>query len=229
MNSLQSVKDHFEEEAKEYDELILNLIPEYNGMIKSLISSIPFEDTESIKVLDLGCGTGNITAAVIKRYNGAKVTCVDLAEHMIELSQYKLSQYTDISYHVGDLRHMEFDRDYDLIISSLAMHHLKTDEEKIEVYQKIYNSLKEGGVFYIADNVLASTKYLENVNIEDWKDFMKQTITEKEIEEKWLPTHYKEDHPAPLIDHLDWLRDVGFKKVDVTWKYVMGAVFGGIK
>ena len=229
MNSLKSVKDHFEEESKEYDDLIIKLIPHYQEMIKSLISSIPFEDSKHIKVLDLGCGTGNITLAVKKRYPNAQVTCVDLAESMINLAKFKLSEYEDIEYHIGDLRDIEFNSDYDLIISSLALHHLKTDEEKIAIYQKIYDSLKDGGAFYNADSVTASSEYLKNVSIELWKEFMRKTITEEEIEEQWLPRYYEEDFPAPLIKQVDWLRQVGFKNVDVTWKYVQGAVFGGIK
>lgn len=229
MNSLKTVKDHFEEEAREYDELILKLIPHYKEMVKSLIKSIPFEENKSVKVLDLGCGTGNITLAVKERYSNAYVTCVDLAERMIDLTQFKLSKYDDIEYHVGDLRDLKSNCEYDIVISSLAMHHLRTDAEKFAVYQKIYDSLKEGGVFYNADNVRASNEYLESVNINDWKDFMLKSLTEKEIDEKWLPTHGKEDYPVTLIKHIDWLREVGFKEVDVTWKHVMGAVFGGVK
>ena len=229
MKTLKNVKDHFEEEAKEYDELILKLIPKYNEMIESLINSIPFEDSKTIEVLDLGCGTGNITSAVKKRYPHAKITCIDLAEQMINITKFKLSKYNDIKYLLGDLREIPFGADYDLIISSLALHHLQTDQEKISIYHKIYDSLKEGGAFYNADNILASSEYLENVNMKQWKDFMRKTISNKEIEEKWLPTYYEEDYPAPLIKHVDWLREVGFKNVDVTWKYINGAVFGGIK
>ena len=148
---------------------------------------------------------------------------------MINLAKFKLSEYEDIEYHIGDLRDIEFNSDYDLIISSLALHHLKTDEEKIAIYQKIYDSLKDGGAFYNADSVTASSEYLKNVSIELWKEFMRKTITEEEIEEQWLPRYYEEDFPAPLIKQVDWLRQVGFKNVDVTWKYVQGAVFGGIK
>jgi tRNA (cmo5U34)-methyltransferase len=226
---LKDVKDHFEEEAKGYDELILKLIPNYNEMIKSLIASIPFENSIPIKVLDIGCGTGNITFEVKKRYPHAHVTCIDLAENMIEIAQFKLSKYDDIEYHVTDLRDFQFDNDYDLIISSLALHHLQTDGEKIAIYRKIYDALKDGGVFYNADTVMASNEYLEKISIEYWKAFMLETISIKEIEEIWLPKYYEEDYPAPLISHVDWLRQVGFKDVDITWKYVMGAVFGGVK
>jgi len=145
---LKDVKNHFEEEAEEYDGLILKLIPNYKEMIDSLIRSIPFESSKPIKVLDLGCGTGNITKEVKKRYPQAHVTCVDLAENMIEIAQYKLAEYEDIEYHVADLRDFQYGEDnYDLIISSLAMHHLQTDEEKIVIYQKIYDALTNGGVF----------------------------------------------------------------------------------
>jgi tRNA (cmo5U34)-methyltransferase len=227
---LKDVKNHFEEEAEEYDGLIVKLIPGYQDMVDSLIRSIPFESSKPIKVLDLGCGTGNITLAVKKRYPQAHVTCIDLAESMIEITRYKLGEYDDIEFHVADMRDFQYgENNYDLIISSLAMHHLQTDEEKIAVYQEIYDSLREGGVFLHADQVLTSSKYLEKANQEQWKEFMLKTMPLSEIEEKWLPTAHHEDHPAPLLNHIDWLREIGFKEVDVMWKYVKGAVFGGRK
>lgn len=199
-------------------------------MIISLIASIPFENSKSIKVLDLGCGTGNITIEVKKKYPNSHIICLDLTETMLDIARYKLSDYDNIEFFMGDFSDFQFGNGYDLIISSMALHHLKTDKDKIAVYQKIYDALKEGGVFYNADNVLASNKYLEDVSIEHWKRFMQEKdIPEEEIEKKWLPTYHKEDYPAPLIKHIDWLREIGFKDVDVTWKYVMGAVFGGVK
>jgi tRNA (cmo5U34)-methyltransferase len=37
------------------------------------------------------------------------------------------------------------------------------------------------------------------------------------------------DRPASLMDHLAWLREVGFTSVDCTWRYLKFAVFGGWK
>jgi len=226
---MEKVKSHFEEEAKEFDDLILKLIPGYKEMISSLISSIPFENSRAIKVLDIGCGTGNISKAVKERYPHAHIICFDLAESMIEMTRYKLSKYDNIEYHVADVREFEFENDYDVVISSLVLHHLETDEEKLSIYSRIYNSLKAGGVFYNADTVLGSNEYLNKVNMSHWKKFMLKTTPLSEIEEKWIPRYYEEDHPAPLLDHVDWLREIGFKDVDVTWKYVQGAVYGGYK
>jgi len=148
---------------------------------------------------------------------------------MIELAQFKLQKFADIEYHVADLCEFEFDNDYDAVVSSLAMHHLPTDQSKKLVYEKIYNALKKGGVFYNADTVLGSTDYLDNVFIHNWKEFMLKSLPIEEIEDKWLPQYYEEDFPSPLMDHIDWLREVGFRRLDVVWKYYKGAVFGGLK
>jgi tRNA (cmo5U34)-methyltransferase len=226
---LEKVKNHFEEEAKEFDGLILKLIPYYPEMINALITALPFENSKPIKVLDLGCGTGNISMAVKERFPHSQITCIDLAENMIKMAQFKLSEYDDIKYHVADSCEFQFDDGYDAVVSSLALHHLQTDLVKKQVYGKIYKALQSGGVFYNADTVLGSTDYLDNVFIHNWKEFMLKSLPLKEIEDKWLPQYYEEDYPSPLMDHVDWLRDIGFRKVDVVWKFYKGAVFGGLK
>lgn len=226
---MKKVKTHFQEEAKEFDVLILKVIPHYQEMIIALISALPFKITKSIKVLDLGCGTGNISRLVKERFPLAQITCMDLAENMIQMARHKLSKYNDIEYKVADFSEFQFDDGYNAVVSSLALHHLQTDELKKKVYRKIYNCLQSGGVFYNADTVLSSTPYLDNLFIQNWKDFMQKSISSEEIESKWLPQYYREDYPLPLMDHVEMLQEVGFQNVDVVWKYYNGAVFGGMK
>jgi tRNA (cmo5U34)-methyltransferase len=226
---VEKVKIHFEKESKEYDSLILKLIPYYREMITSLVTAIPFDTSKPIKVLDLGCGTGNISKAVKERFPNSRITCIDLAENMIEMARYKLSSYDDIQYQVGDFRELEFEKGYDLVVSSLALHHLPRDEEKKEIYSRICKALGNGGVFYNSDIVLGPNDYLNNLYMEKWKDFMLKSLSLDEIEEKWIPKHLEEDFPVCLLDHLDWLRDIGFKDLDVVWKFSEFGVFGGMK
>ena len=46
---MDAVKKHFEEEAKEFDQIILRLIPYYPEMIDALIAAIPFDQSSRIK------------------------------------------------------------------------------------------------------------------------------------------------------------------------------------
>ena len=168
---MENVKEHFEEEAKEFDNTILKLIPRYNEMINCMVSIIPFNNSEEFKLLDLGSGTGNITKAVKQKYPHSKISCIDIAENMIQMAQIKLQNYTDIEYYTGDFSEFEFEEKYDVIVSSLALHHIKTDDDKKGFYNKIFSALKVGGVFLNSDVVLGSNENLNQIYREKWIEF----------------------------------------------------------
>lgn len=65
---MKVVKKHFEKEAEVFDTIIRTLIPYYEDMIHSLVLALPFHEKEIIKVLDLGCGTGNISMILKKDF-----------------------------------------------------------------------------------------------------------------------------------------------------------------
>ncbi|BDU50955.1 class I SAM-dependent methyltransferase [Haliovirga abyssi] len=226
---IDKIKNHFEEEAKEFDGIILKLIPFYKEMLEALILSIPFEKNSEIEVIDLGCGTGNILDKVKKQFPNAKLTAVDLSKNMIEMTKIKLEKYNDVDYYVGDFYNFEFLKKYDVILSSLALHHLVTDEDKKIFYNKIYNALSQNGVFYNADVVLGSNYKVQDVYMNKWIEFMKKSCSIDEIENIWLEKYQEEDSPTTLINHLNWLEEIGFKDIDVIWKYYNYSVYGGKK
>lgn len=244
---METIEKHFGGEAKEFDTIIMRMIPHYNQMVDALASAVscqglsPFQESSPlqessaiqesppIKVIDLGCGTGTISSAILKRYPHAQVTCLDLAENMLEMAKAKLSGYPDVRYIRADLTHFDFDDRYDFVVSSLALHHLLTDDDKRQLYRKIYNALTPHGIFYNADIVLASSDTLQEMYLNQWKRFIAKSVTQDEIENKWIPKYYEEDRPARLTDQLSWLSDIGFINVDVIWKYYNFAVYGGIK
>jgi tRNA (cmo5U34)-methyltransferase len=228
MNKMQNVKDHFEEEAQEFDQIIIKLIPYYQQMLDALITSIPHPENKRIKVIDLGCGTGTISKMVKTRYPLAVMHCVDIAPNMLEVARHKLSAYPDISYEEADLSHYYFSDSYDAVLSSLALHHLAADKDKMDLYSKVYEALNPDGIFFNADNVLGSNTVLQENDMVHWKYFMRKSVKEDELRQ-WIDVHEKEDHPANLIEQLHWLRNIGFIDIDVIWKYFNFAVYGGFK
>jgi tRNA (cmo5U34)-methyltransferase len=226
---MEHIKKHFDEEAEIYDDLILQIIPYYNEMITGLIEAIQFKRAEAINVIDLGCGTGTISKKIKESFPNANVTCIDIAPRMIETAKQKLADYDDITFKVGNFETTDFDKQYDVVVSSLAIHHLESDKQKENFFRKIFNSLNPNGVFYNADIVLASGEKVQEQYMKKWKMFMSRTYPYSEIEEKWIPTYRNEDRPSKLIYQLRWLREIGFEEVDVIWKYYNFAVYGGVK
>lgn len=226
---MEHIKKHFNDEAEIYDANIRNLIPYYSQMVEALISSLPFNSNESIEVIDLGCGTGTISKAIKDNFINASITCLDIAENMLDVAAKKLAGYENISFVHGNLETYKFEKNYDLIISSLALHHLKSNEEKYGFYLKCYESLKPNGCFFNADVVLAASESLQKVYMGKWIEYMRKNVSEDEVQNTWLPTYYNEDCPVKLSDHIEWMKAIGFEEIDIIWKYYNYAVYGGKK
>ncbi len=224
---MRTIKRHFEDEAKDFDRLILTLIPDYPQMVEALIAAIPFDSAAPLRAIDLGCGTGTVASAVLKAFPNAHVTCLDLAKNMITMARAKLARYPHVNYIVGDFHRI--DGNHDVVLSSLALHHLPTDADKQQIYRRIYDSLIPGGVFYTADLVLGSDDFVQAAYVRKWCEFMQRSVSQEEIEDRWIPKYHAEDRPAKLIPQLTWLAEIGFSDVDVLWKYYNFAVYGGIK
>lgn len=198
-------------------------------MIGALIDSIHFDSNAAIRIIDLGCGTGTIAKKISEKFPNSKIVCLDIASNMIDIAKNKLSGHKDTEFIIGDFSKIDFDTKFDVIVSSLALHHLENDKDKKDFYSKIYSILTDSGMFYNADVVLASTDYHQDINMNRWIEYMNKSVLMDEILNNWIPKYKTEDRPAKLIDQLKWLENIGFKSVDVIWKYYNFGVYGGIK
>ena len=224
-----TIKEHFETEAFEFDSQIIKIIPYYEQMITALIDSVQFEPFAAIRIIDLGCGTGTVAKRLGDKFPNSTIVCLDIASKMIEIAKYKMSGRKNTEFIVGDFSKIEFKEPFDVVVSSLALHHIQTDEEKKEFYTKIYKVLTNSGQFLNADVVLATTDYQQNINMNRWIDYMNKSVPMDEIQQRWLPAHKTEDRPSILMKQLKWLDEIGFENVDVIWKYYNFSVYGGVK
>lgn len=220
----------FETEAKKFDNIIPLLIPFYNEIYTILIDSIPFYRNIPIKILDIGCGTGTFAKILKEKFPCAKITCLDFAQNMIEVAKDKLTDFKDdINFLVGDFNNLDIKNEYNVVVSSFALHHIQTDSEKIKLYKNIYNSLRQNGVFFTADIVLGVNNYIKNLYQRKWEEHVIKQITKNRLEIKTLEKYQADDNPSELFEHLKWLENSGFNKVETIWKYYNFAVFGGFK
>jgi tRNA (cmo5U34)-methyltransferase len=227
--STESIKEHFESESADFDGVILRLIPYYHQMITALVDSIEFGFTDKFRVIDLGCGTGTVAKNIADRFPNAEIVCLDISPKMIELAKYKLAGYKNIEFVVADFYTTTFETSFDVVVSSLALHHIESDSKKHKFYTKIFNSLSPSGQFINADVVLATAEYHQTINMYKWVEFMSKSVSMDEIQNKWLVAYKNEDRPSKLIDQLKWLEEIGFTTVDVFWKYYNFSVYGGKK
>ncbi|MED4081632.1 methyltransferase domain-containing protein [Halalkalibacterium halodurans] len=90
-------------------------------------------------VLDLGCGTGDLTEQIHQL--GSRVIGVDVSESMIEQAKGK---FPHLDFQVAEATDLSFSETFDAVFSNAVLHWIKDAEEALTV---IYRSLKPGGRF----------------------------------------------------------------------------------
>lgn len=220
----------FEEEAKKFDNVIPLLVPFYNEIYDILIDSIPFYRNTSINILDIGCGTGTFAKLLKEKFPQAKITCLDFSQNMINIAKDKLVGYQrDIEFQIGDFNNLELKDEYDVVVSSFALHHIQSDKDKIKLYKTIYKVLNKNGVFLTADIVLGVNNFIKNLYDRKWEEHIIKQIMRNLLDSSTLIRYQTDDNPSKLFDHLKWLDNAGFNQVESIWKYYNFAVFGGFK
>jgi tRNA (cmo5U34)-methyltransferase len=224
---MADIRKHFEAEAAIYDANIVRLIPHYGEMLDALVSALPFGLGSSPRVLDLGSGTGTLSARILERYPEAEVVCLDMAAGMLSMAQAKLASSRKVSFVQADFSSWEGEGKFDAVVSSLALHHLIDDGAKRVFFAKVKDLLAPGGSFVTADVVLSSDPDLQGMYLKKWRDYMLKAVSASDVDDIWFPSYEREDRPAVLADQLGWLADTGFQAVDVIWKWYNFAVYGG--
>ena len=84
--------------------------------------------------------------------------------------------------------------------------------------------------FFVNGDVVAGEDERENkIYRDNLRSFLRKNLKSSEEVENWMKRHLKNDFPAPLSKHIEWLKKTGFKEVKIFWKKMNYAVFGGIK
>lgn len=93
------------------------------------------------RILDLGCGTGHLTAQIAAR--GADVIGLDASASMIAQAR---QNYPKLKFVLGDARHFQFDQQFDAVFSNAVLHWVP---EAAEVVSSVSRALKSGKRFVL--------------------------------------------------------------------------------
>ncbi len=108
-------------------------------MADRLFSLLP-ETFKPAKVIDLGCGTGYLTAKLAEEFPRARVEGIDLAPGMIE--EAKKRARPNLSFRVGDGEEVA-GSDYDLVVSSSSFQWMAVEK----AFARVAALLKPEGYF----------------------------------------------------------------------------------
>jgi tRNA (cmo5U34)-methyltransferase len=222
----REVKSKFDEIASVYDRQRRMLIPRFDDFYNTPVDYAQVKGSAP-KILDLGAGTGLFSSFMVSKYPDAELTLIDLSSNMMDIAKARFSQYPNVSYIVADYSNYEYSDKYDLVISSLSIHHLE-DLEKKALYEKAFSLMKDGGIFINADQVLGNTLSVQNYYQNKWIESVEQSGLSRGDLELALE-RMKLDRYATVGQQLEWLAGAGFTDVDCIYKHYNFAVMTGRK
>ena len=221
-----SIEQTFDQSVEYYDNWMKLALPSYDEIFKTALELIPFDVDSTIEVLDLGTGTGLFSEHVFKIYPRAKFTLCDLAPKMLDVARERFREYPEqFEYLVEDYRELDSENRYDLVISSLSIHHLE-DEEKRQLFKQVYRSLKDTGIFINVDQIKGPTPEMQKLYWENWLGMVKEKGAAEDQIQASIQRRREYDKDALLTHQLGWLSEAGFVNVDCVYKnYFIGVFF----
>lgn len=182
-------------------------------------------------LLDIGCGAGNYTLKLLQYAPNLNVTLVDLSKPMLDRAVERVRAVTnnEVTTAQADIRDLEpGEARFDLIVAAAVFHHLREDDEWLNVFRKCHTALKPGGSMWISDLIAHSNASVQAVMWERYGEYLTQ-LKGSEYRDQVFAYIEQEDTPRPLSFQLALLREVGFGEVELLHKNGCFAAFGAIK
>lgn len=130
----------YEDRAVEYN---FNTVP-FEWHLEKAKQLIP----EGVKVIDIGCGTGELIRNLSKHVN-SHFLGVDLSGHMIAQAKKEAKETKNITFDVMSALDLKIaDEAYDIAIMRGALHHFHNPERSLS---EAFRVLKENGQLHILD------------------------------------------------------------------------------
>jgi tRNA (cmo5U34)-methyltransferase len=232
-----------ETESETYRALSDVAVPERErqiGIIAALVAASKAEGD----VLDLCCGEGLLTRALLEALPEARLLAFDGSPSMLKatlkacLDDPRLTtRLTDIADHGW----RQFDRPLSAVVSSLSVHHLD-DAAKKRLFADLFSALRPGGVFVLADVIRPATAIGHEIAARQWDEEVERRSLEMRGDRSGVEAfrnadwnHFRHekldpiDKPSLLVEHVDWLRAAGFADVDLHWMVAGQMIVSGWK
>ncbi len=147
--------------AGRYDLLVFLFTLGQAGRLRSRTADLA-QLTPGEAVLDVGCGTGDLTQQVYRRVGSTGLVAgIDAASEMVARARHKAERrHMAIDFRVEPVEQLTFaDQTFDAVVSSLVFHHLP-DGLKRQGLAEIYRVLKPGGRLLLVDLLGPTHRFL---------------------------------------------------------------------
>jgi tRNA (cmo5U34)-methyltransferase len=223
----EEIKERFNSAAEEYDSRRRNLIPCFDDYYETMTNFLSNVISEPKSILDLGAGTGLLSKFWFNHFKNSTYTLVDVADQMMEVAKKRFQGLTNFKYITADYSKDFPKGNYDLISSALSIHHL-SDNDKLNLYNKVFKDLPAKGYFVNFDQFNGNTKQMTDLYNNWWYQHIKNSGITGYEKNSWTERR-KVDKENSIEESIEMLKVAGFQNIECIYRYMKFGVILAIK
>lgn len=212
---------------EEYDDKIRQTLPYYEEFYKQVIDIVKIYNPGALTWLDVGCGTGKMAREALKEMDIEKFVFCDCSEEMVQMARKDFGLH-NAEFLVSAVQNIDFHNQFDVVTAIQVNHYLQRDERAAAV-GRMYEALKKDGILISFENFAPNSPIGERLYLDRWKSYQLSMGRGLEQCERHIGRYNKEYFPITLSEHLELMKECGFRAAEVLWVSYMQAGLLGIK
>lgn len=234
-DKMTKIKDfEFTEDVAEvFDDMVSRSVPFYDE-IHRIILDLVDRAYKGGTIYDLGCSTGttfSIIAEHLRKQNKdlPEFIGIDNSPSMLKKCHEKMKKHkvSQAFFECADLAEVVFKKS-DMIIMNYTLQFIKPAKRQL-LLNNIYKSLNKDGVFILSEKIKSNKTSINDLLIELYYDFKRRNgYSELEISQK---REALENVLIPMTPEkqIEQLKEAGFKKVEMIFRWYNFSCYMGIK
>lgn len=202
-------------DVAEYDRQIKRTLPFYEEMFQQVVDIVRILNLQSLRWLDVGCGTGKMAGTVLDNFDIQKMVCIDVENEMLERAE-SLRDDEKVEFLQCDVRQLPYQDLFDIVTAIQVNHYFKKND-RIAAIKNCYDALAENGLYISFENFAPDSEEGAELYLERWKRFQMANEKTKEEADSHIERYGRDYFPVTISESIRLLKECGFRMVEILW------------
>ncbi|HBI61663.1 MAG TPA: hypothetical protein DDY31_10715 [Lachnospiraceae bacterium] len=202
-------------DVTEYDKQVKRTLPFYEEMFQQVVDIVRILNLQSLRWLDVGCGTGRMARTALDNFDIQKMVCIDVEQEMLGRAE-SLCDDEKVEFLQCDVRELPYQEIFNIVTAVQVNHYFKKDE-RVAAIKKCYDSLVENGIYISFENFAPDSEEGARLYLERWRQFQIVNGKSKVEADLHIERYGRDYFPITISESIRLLKECGFCMVEILW------------